>query len=90
MSHYKLKKKYNTEGAYASIEEKTLYAHHNLSCDVVLFYDEDGEFIMAVPDTIENNLLDAINKLYTPFDENGNLEDGIKLMSLEEIEKIKQ
>ena len=43
MSHYRLKTKYNTEGAYGSTEENEVFAHHNLSCDYVTFYDENGE-----------------------------------------------
>jgi hypothetical protein len=67
MSHIRIKTKYNTEGSYGSTDTKTLYAHHNLSCDIVSFYDEDGECILSVEDTMENNQLDAINRLYAPY-----------------------
>lgn len=91
MSHYRCKTKYNTEGSYGSIEEQTLYAHHNLSCDIVSFYDEDGDCILSVDDTMGNNQLDAINRLYSPFAEfkTGKLyEDGIEPMTPEEREMI--
>jgi len=88
MSHYRLKTKYNTEGAYGSIDEQTVYAHHNLSCDYVTFYDERGDVIMTVPDTIDNNLLDAINRLYAPFKDKGqNFVDGIESMNEEDRKK---
>lgn len=88
MSHYRLKTKYNSEGAYGSIDEQTVYAHHNLSCDYVSFYDKDGHFIMAIPDTISNNLLDAINRLYAPFKNHGNIfVDGVESMDEEDCKK---
>lgn len=67
MSHVRVKTKYNVEGAYGSIEERTLYADHNNSCDIVTFYDQDGNWLLSVEDTMDNNLLDAINRLYMPF-----------------------
>jgi hypothetical protein len=70
MSRIRVKTKYNTEGIYGSTEEKILYADHNNSSDYVTYYDEDDEIIMIVPDTIDNNLLDAINRLYMPYDNN--------------------
>ena len=88
MSHYRLKTNYNTEGHYGSTENNTLYAHHNLTCDIVTFYDEDGEFIMAVPDTLDGNILEAINKLYAPFD-NDKLVDGVEYMNEEDRKKCK-
>ena len=87
MSHYRVKTTFNTEGAYGSTETHTLFAHHNLSCDIVSFYSENGEFIFAVEDTIDNNLLDAINRLYAPFEKNNVLSNGIESMSLEEQDK---
>ncbi len=88
MSHYYLKTKYNEEGAYGSIEEHTLYAHHNLSCDYVSFYNEKGECILSVPDTLDNNILDAMNKVIFPFTGRDLiLEEGIEHMSIEEQKK---
>jgi hypothetical protein len=89
MSHYRLKTKYNVEGSWGTTEEKILYAWHNLSCDYVTFYDEDGEFIMTVPDTMDNNLLDAINKLYMPFANRGNniIAKGVEYMDGEDCKK---
>lgn len=88
MSHIRVKTKYNTEGDYGSIEEKTVYAHHNLSADYVTFYDEDGRVILSVPDTLDNNLLDAINRLYLPFKKeySRELEEGVEYYYKEEFE----
>jgi hypothetical protein len=72
MSHIRLKTKYTTEGPWGTTEEHTVYAHHNLSCDYVTFFDEKGEYILCVPDTIDNNLLDAINRLYASSTETKN------------------
>ena len=44
MSHVRVKTEYQVEGAYGSTEKKILYAHHNNSCDVVTFFDEDGTY----------------------------------------------
>jgi len=87
MSHYRLKTKYNSEGAYGSTEEHVLFAHHNLSCDYVTFYDENGTCIMSIPDTIDNNLLDAINKLYAPFEKDSKIIEGVETMTKEDREK---
>lgn len=87
MSSYTLKTKYNTEGAFGSIEEQTLYAHHNLSCDSVMFHDELGKIIFTVPDTIDNNILDAINRLYAPFKDK-NFVEGVESMNEEERKKL--
>lgn len=57
---------YNTEGMYGSTEEKTLYTQHSRSTDIVSFYDEDGDLIFSVPDTLDNNMVDAIVRLYNP------------------------
>ncbi len=66
MSHVRLKTTYNEEGSYGSVDQYVLYAHHNNSSDYVTFYDEKGNVILVVPDTLDNNLLDAINRLYAP------------------------
>jgi hypothetical protein len=84
MSHYRLKTVYYVEGSYGSEEEKTLYCHHNLGCDITSFYDEDGEFLFAVHDTLEDNLADAINKLLIPFMKSGDLDYGIEHMNAED------
>lgn len=90
MSHYRLKTKYNSEGSYGSIDEKTLYVHHNLSCDYVTFFDENGEVIMTIPDTIDNNLLDAVNRLYKPFTNGKKFVDNVERMTDEDIEKTRK
>tara|TARA_R110000868_G_scaffold193686_1_gene438872 strand:+ start:203 stop:472 length:270 start_codon:yes stop_codon:yes gene_type:complete len=68
MSHHRVKTTYNESGSYGSIEKRTIYADHNNSCDIVSFYDEQGDYIFSVEDTVENNLVDAINKLMYPFE----------------------
>ncbi len=78
MSHIRVKTKYNVEGAYGSVEEKVLYADHNNSCDVIGFYDEKGEPILFVEDTMDNNLLDAINRLYMPYTKEDKLDEGVE------------
>jgi hypothetical protein len=88
MSHYRLKTKYNEEGYCGSTEEHTLYAHHNLSCDVVTFYDEEGRVLISIGDTIDNNLLDAINRLYAPFGSDLKLSEGVEHMNQDEKKKI--
>jgi len=86
MSHYRLKTKYQIEGPYGSREEKTLYAHHNLGCDVVSFYDQDGTFLFCVEDTVENNLFDAISRLFYPWDQDGEgLRPGVDHIKPEEF-----
>lgn len=74
MSHFRAKTQYNCEGSHGATVIKTLYVDHNLSSDYVTFYDELGRHIMTIPDTIENNLLDAINRLYNPSLTNVNSE----------------
>ena len=71
MSHYRLKTTYQTQGCYGSTETHTLYANHNECADLVTFYDEDGEIMFTVEDTINNNLFDAIKRLFIPFKDNG-------------------
>lgn len=44
MSKNRLKTKYIEEAAWGTTETKTLYAVHNNSCDIVSFYNEDGDF----------------------------------------------
>jgi len=89
MSSIYVKTKYNTEGPWGSVDEKTIYAHHHLTCDIVSFYDEDGDFIMSVPDTLDNNMLDAINRLYRIYDSDNILADGVEYLSMDEYNKLK-
>lgn len=84
MSHLRVKTTYNESGNYGSTKVKTLYAHHNLSGDVISFYDETGECILVVEDIIENNLLDAINRIYFPHTLDRTLEEKIEYMNQED------
>jgi hypothetical protein len=80
MSHIRVKTEYQVQGAYGSTEKRTLYAHHNNSCDVVTFFDEDGTYLFSVEDTMDNNLMDAINRLYA-------LDDNVQYMDADDRSK---
>jgi hypothetical protein len=89
MSHIRVKTTYNVMGAYGEVEKHTLYAHINNSCDIVDFYDEDGSRLFSVEDTMKNNLLDAINRLFIPYKSarDSSLNDGIEYMDEKDKEK---
>jgi len=90
MSHLRVKTSYNTEGTYGSTDKKIIYCHHNNSADYVTFYNEEGEILLVVPDTIDNNILDAINRLYVPVNNDGDkqkLKEGIEHMTTEDMLK---
>jgi hypothetical protein len=89
MSHSYYKVKYNTEGDYGSINEEYLYADHNASSDYVIIYDNAGDIILVIPDTMDNNILDAINKIYAPYkiDKNKCVE-GVEKISSDELKNI--
>lgn len=89
MSHLRIKTEYNEEGAYGATEKHALYAHHNLSCDQVSFYNEKGECILTICDSVSNNLLDAINRLNFPHkDIHGTLNDNIQCMTAEDFKIV--
>jgi len=89
MSHYRVKTKYETEGAYGSVEVRTLYAHHNLSCDYVTFYDDDGSVIFSFPDTIKNNIFDAMKRLeHIHKSGTQELNEGIEYLNEEDRKKL--
>lgn len=69
MSHTRVKTTYSVEGAYGSTETKTLYCHHNHSCDYTTFYDEDGDVTTMNFGEWEsgNDLWDAMERLWFPF-----------------------
>lgn len=88
MSSVRVKTEYHIQGAYGSTEKRTLYARHNNSCDVVTFYDEDGAYLFSVEDTMDNNLMDAINRLYTPHkNTSGELAEGVQFMDADDRAK---
>ena len=80
MSHIRLKTKYKVQGAYGSTEERILYADHNNSCDIITFYYEDGDVLMAVEE-IDNNIFEAISKLYAPHKNRSELIEGVEHMN---------
>ena len=85
MSRYRVKTEYITQGAYGSSEKNILYAEHNNSCDIITFYEEDGTVLFCVEDTERNNLFDAIQRLYSPFNKDGKLIENVEYYS--EIKK---
>jgi len=90
MSHIRVKTTYNVEGSYGSVEKRILYADHNNSCDVVNYYTENGEFLFSVEDTMDNNLLDAINRLFAPNKSNSReLSLDVEYMNVEDYNKCK-
>ena len=90
MSHVRVKTIYKDEDGMGGEETKTLYAHHNLSCDRVIFYDEDGDFLFSLGDTVDNNMYDAIVRLYSPRTNKGqDLIDHVEYMNAEDKEKCK-
>lgn len=80
MSHIRVKTEYQVEGPFGSTEKRILYSDHNNSTDVVNFYDENGNYIFSVQDCVENNFLDAVNRLYNPFKPNCELDDNVQYM----------
>lgn len=85
MSNNYYKTKYNVEGAYGIYEEKTLYCWQANTSGTTLFYDENFQCILCFGEE-QNNIFDAMNKLYAPDDN----DKTVECMSKEEIEKIKR
>ena len=82
MIHTKVKTTYAIQGNYGSTEIVTLYCHHNHSSDTTTFYDEDGSITNMCFNEWEtdNDLWDAMNRLYYPFKKNwgGELKDKVE------------
>lgn len=90
MSHLRVKREYNEEGTYGSVDKFTLYCHHNLSCDYTTFYDHNGNVIFSFPDTMDNNIFDAMIDLARPYKgdvRNNTLGNGISHMDLDDMKK---
>lgn len=93
MSHYYLKTEYQEEEYYSggmNYVKKKLYAWHNNSCDIVTIRDEAGNTILSFNDTVDNNILDAINRLLWAWDDarESKLTEGVEHMEYEEHKKI--
>lgn len=84
MSHTRVKTEYDVEGPYGSTEKQLLYADHNNCSDYVTFYDQRGNWLFCVEDTRNNNMLDAINRLYLSHLN----EDKVEKVSSEEWNKV--
>ncbi len=88
MSHDRIKTTYQTQGAYGITKTHTLYARHNHCSDLVSFFYEDGELILTVEDTMQNNLFDAIERLYMPYvGEDFKLDPMVEQMDAEDRKK---
>ena len=85
MSRHRVKTEYVTQGSYGSLDKNILYAEHNNSCDIVTFYEEDGTVLFCVEDTERNNLFDAIQRLYAPFNKDCKLIENVEYYSEIEI-----
>lgn len=82
MSHTKVKTTYAIQGNYGSTEIVNLYCHHNHSNDTTTFYNEDGSITNMLFNKWEtdNDLWDAMNRLWFPFKEkwNGELKNKVE------------
>ncbi len=88
MSHYRFKTTYQTQGSFGSTETHILYANHNECADIITFYYEDGEILFTVEDTMQNNLFEAIERLYMPFrGEESKLDPMVEQMNDEDRKK---
>ena len=86
MSHTRVKTTSSEEGAYGSTITKTLYCHHNHSCDYVTYYNEDGSIAsMCFGEWDEgNDLWDAMQRLWFPFKDEwgGELKGGVEYYNI--------
>jgi hypothetical protein len=77
-----VKTTYEQAGSYGGTEVRTLYCHHNHGCDIVDFYEENGEIADMVFESwsIGKDKWDAMKKLWSPFvsDWGGKLLDGVE------------
>jgi hypothetical protein len=82
MSHTRVKTVYAEQGSYGSTDYKTLYCHHNHSCDITVFYNEKGDVQDMCFGEWEsgNDLWDAMNRLWYPFKDTwgGELKDKVE------------
>jgi hypothetical protein len=93
MSHYYLKTEYQEEEFYSGgmdYAKHKLYAWHNNGCDIVSIRDENGDTILSFNDTVDNNILSAINRLVWAWDDarTNKLTEGVDHMTNEERGKI--
>ena len=81
MSHTRVKGSYSVEIGWGNTESKTVYCHHNHTCDCVTFYDEEGNIMnMSFCETGQRDLWDLILDLMSPFKDQwgGELKEGIE------------
>ena len=82
MSHTRVKTTYGVEGEWGSTETKKLYCHHNHSCDITTFRDENGDYVSMIFQSWDkgNDLWDAMERLTFPFKDKwgGELKDNVE------------
>lgn len=92
MGSLNVKIKYNEEGAYGSVDEKTLYVTHSRSSDYVSVYDNEGKMLFCYDGTMNNNILEAIISACSPYllnDADNGFRPGVELMTSEDEARIK-
>ena len=86
MSHTRVKTTYDVQGNYGSTEQWVLFCDHSHTSDHVNFYDEDGSVTeMSFGEWSDgNDLWEAMNRLFYPFENNDwtssnkKLKDGVE------------
>lgn len=93
MSHTRVKTTYSEEGEWGSTRKRTLYCHHNHSCDCTTYFNEDGDVAsMAFCDWVNgDDLWDAMERLMYPFKDKwgGALKEGVEYWTKSDINKLK-
>jgi len=89
MSHLRVKTTYAVMGNYGSTNYEELFCHHNLTADIVSFYNKDGTTVDMVFSEWEigNDLWDAMQRLYYPYKEEwgGILKDKVSFYKKSEL-----
>lgn len=86
MSSIRVKTKYLEEGPYGSLIEHILYVNHNNSGDFVTVHDDSGNLIFSFPDTVKNNLYDAIVRAAGAIN-HSELPEGVEYMNDDDCKK---
>lgn len=67
MAKTRVKTTYECIGPYGSTETHTVHCEHNLSTDIVTFYDDNGEVFLVIDESTSNNLWKALCRLIYPY-----------------------
>lgn len=87
MSSEFIKTTYLVEGSWGVPDKETLYAKFNYSTGFVDVYNDEG-YLFTDSITIENNLLTALNRLYSILQKD-DLPENTSYVSDRELDKIK-